>query len=80
MVTTHFLVMVLLSLLCFSVGRLAGRMEASLIMTQRLNQIIHALKKIETVSALKGENLANLSTEELVNRIQKQMEIEHGQD
>lgn len=80
MVTTHFLVMVLLSLLCFSVGRLAGRMEASLIMTQRLNEIIQALKKIQTVSALKGENLANLSTEDLVNRIQRQMEIEHDQD
>lgn len=76
MVTSNFFVMLLLSLLCFSVGRLTGRMESSIIMTRRLNSMMLALKKIETISSLKGENLSNISTEELVNRIQKQMELE----
>jgi hypothetical protein len=81
MVTSNFFVMLLLSMLCFSLGRIVGKMESAVIMTNRLNSIMFALKKIEAVSSLKGENLATLSTEELVNRIQKQMELEddnHG--
>jgi hypothetical protein len=76
MVTSNFFVMLFLSLLCFSLGRIAGRIESSLMMTNRLNSMMLALKKIETISSLKGENLSNLSTEELVSRIQKQMELD----
>ena len=77
MVTSNFFVMLLLSMLCFSLGRIVGKMESAVMMTNRLNSIMLALKKIETVSSLKGENLSTLSTEELVNRIQKQMELEN---
>jgi hypothetical protein len=77
MVTSNFFVMLLLSMLCFSLGRIVGKMESAAMMTNRLNSIMLALKKIETVSSLKGENLSTLSTEELVNRIQKQMELEN---
>jgi hypothetical protein len=80
MVTIHFFVIVLLSLLSFSLGRLAGRMESSIIMTRRLNSIIMALKRVETISSLKGEDLTNVSSEELVRRINKQMELDDGQN
>jgi hypothetical protein len=79
MVTIHFFVIMFLSFLCFSLGRLAGRMESSILMSRRLNCIMLALKKVETISSLKGENLANVSSEELVKRINKQLELEDDQ-
>lgn len=76
MVEIHFFVIVLLSFISFSLGRVVGRLESSLLMTTRLNSIIDALKKIQTISSLRGEDVSKLSSEELIRRIQKQLELE----
>ena len=75
MVTVNFFVIVLLSLLSFSLGRTFGRVESSIQMTNKLNSIIVAMKKVETLASLKGEDISKLSTDEIVHRTKKQMEI-----
>lgn len=75
MVTSHFLLMCFLSLLSFSLGRVAGRLEASAIFSRRMNEIIGALKKVEQLAELRGEDVTKLSPQELVHRTQKQLDI-----
>jgi hypothetical protein len=42
---------------------------------QHINAIIDAMRKVEKIAALRGEDVSKLSTSEIVHRTQKQMEI-----
>ena len=77
MVTANFFVIVFISLLCFSLGRVYGRAESSLIYSSRLNDVLTAMKRINEVASLKGEDL---TTEEIVKRTRKQMELNNDND
>lgn len=59
----------------FWIGRMAGRVEATLEFNIRIQKTIAALKKVETLAMLKGEDVSKLSTEELVSRANKQMVV-----
>lgn len=74
MVESNFFVTCLISLLCFSLGRVAGRLEASVIYSKRINDIIAALKKVEQLASLKGEDISSIPTTEIVYRTQKILE------
>jgi proline racemase len=80
MVTIHFAFIAILALGCFSLGRTFGRVECSLAYQKRISAIVEAVKKAEQLAALKGESLASLSTEEIVHRTQKQMEIKENEN
>lgn len=80
MVTIHGLVIALIALVCFSLGRVSGRVEASLLYSSRLNDILTALKKVGEIASLKGEDLTKLTTEEIVHRTRKQMELNNDND
>ena len=58
----------------FLIGRVYGQVESALIFTQRINSIIDALKKVENLALLKGEDLSKLSTKDLIERARKHME------
>jgi len=73
MVNVHFAFIALLALAAFSLGRTFGKVESSILFSQRVNLIISALRKVETLASLKGENIEKLSTEELVHRTQKHL-------
>ena len=75
MVDSTFLLICVLTLMSFSLGRISGRIEASLIFGKRMNDIIGALKKVEHLANLKGEDISKLTPEEIVHRTQKQLEI-----
>lgn len=60
-----------MAFLCFSFGRSAGRLEGSILMAQRFNTIISAIKKVENLAQLKGEDVSKISSEELVARAEK---------
>lgn len=75
MVTSQFLIICFVTLLAFSLGRLSGRLEASVMFSRRMNDIIGALKKVEQLAELKGEDVSTLSSQELVHRTQKQLDI-----
>lgn len=72
----QFLVMALLALFSFSLGRTFGRVETTLSFNHKLRMIISALRKVDTLATLKGEDVSNLSTEELVRRATKHIESE----
>lgn len=75
MVTSQFLIICFVTLLAFSLGRVSGRLEASVMFSRRMNDIIGALKKVEQLAELKGEDVSTLSSQELVHRTQKQLDI-----
>lgn len=75
MVDQTVVFIVVVALVFFSLGRITGRAEAAIIFRQRMNNIISALKKVEQLAALRGEDLSKVSTEEIVTRAQKQLEI-----
>jgi hypothetical protein len=75
MVSSTFIYTVIASLISFLFGRYCGRVEAAIIFGQRINSIIDAMRKVEKIAALKGEDMSKLSTSEIVHRTQKQMEI-----
>jgi hypothetical protein len=75
MVTVNFFVIVLISLLCFSVGQMSGRIEASVLYSNRLHEILTAMKKVSEIASLRGEDLTKLSTEEIVTRTKKHLEL-----
>lgn len=72
---TQFIAIVLASLLSFSVGRIFGRVETTAVFNQRLQQILAAMRKVETLAHLRGEDLSKLSTEEIAYRTKKQLEM-----
>ena len=80
MVTVHFAVVVLLALLSFSLGRTFGRIQSSVDFSNTLRLVLSALKKVETLAALKGEDVSKLSAEELIHRTRKQLEIKEKED
>lgn len=75
MVEVHFFLIVFLVLLSFSMGRSFGRVESSLQYHNRMQQIIDAIRKVEKLALLKGEDISNLPTSEIVERAQKQISI-----
>lgn len=75
MVNESVLLIVVIALVFFSLGRVSGRLEATLLFRQRMNDIIGALKKVEQLAVLRGEDMSKLSSEEIVTRTQKQLEI-----
>lgn len=80
MVSSTFLLFCGATLFAFSLGRVSGRVEASLAFQRRMNDIIDALKKVEQLAVLKGEDISKLSSQEIVHRTQKQLEIkEHDE-
>lgn len=79
MVTVHALVIVFISFVCFSLGRLSGRAEAYIIFSKRLNDIVCAIKKLDEISSLRGQNISNMSAEEIVQRTKKIMELDDEQ-
>lgn len=60
-----------MSLLCFSLGRSIGRLEGSVSMAHKFNTILSAIKKVENLAQLKGEDLSKISPEELIARAEK---------
>lgn len=78
MVEIHFFVLVFLSFLSFSLGRTFGRVESSTLFNARIQATIEALKKVEQLASLKGEDLSKLPTTEIVARAQKQLEIKNN--
>ena len=80
MVTANFFVIVFISLLCFSLGRVYGRAESSLVYSNRMNEVLTAMKRVNEVASLKGEDLTKLTTEEIVQRTRKQMELNNDDD
>ena len=64
----------------YSLGRLAGRIEVSLTFQQNMPAIISALKKVQQLAELRGEDASKLSTQEIVIRIQKQLDIKNVED
>lgn len=80
MVTIHFIMLCFISLLCFSLGRAYGRIEAGLIFNQKINSIITALKRVQQLAELRGEDLTKVSSEEIVYRTQKQLELKDVED
>lgn len=75
MVNSTFVYCVVSSFVCFLFGRYCGRVEASIMFGQHINAIIDAMRKVEKIAALRGEDVSKLSTSEIVHRTQKQMEI-----
>jgi replicative superfamily II helicase len=63
---------------CFLFGRYCGRVEAAIIFSQRINLIIDAIRKVEKLASLRGEDISKLTSDEIVHRAQKQMEIKNG--
>lgn len=74
MVSSSFLYTVVASLISFLFGRYCGRIEAAILFGQRINHIIDAMRKVEKLASLKGEDVSKLSTSEIVYRTQKLME------
>lgn len=62
-------------LIVFLAGRICGQFESAVLYSQRINSVIDAIKKVENLAALKGEDLSKVSTKELVERARKQMEL-----
>lgn len=75
MVSSTFVYTIVASFVCFMFGRYCGRVEATILFGRRLNAIIDAMRKVEKLASLKGEDMSKLSTSEIVHRTQKQMEI-----
>lgn len=80
MVTIHFAFLVIIVIFAFSVGKTFGRIETSIIFNRKLTSIISALKKVNQIAALRGEDIAKMSTEEIVRRTENQLKIKDGDE
>lgn len=72
----QFIALALVSLFSFSLGRTFGRIETTLSFNHKMQSLISALKKVDTLAALRGEDVSKLSTDEIVRRTKKQLESE----
>jgi hypothetical protein len=45
-----------------------------------MNEVLTAMKRVNEVASLKGEDLTKLTTEEIVQRTRKQMELNNDDD
>lgn len=77
MVGSTTLLLIASHLLVFLIGRIYGQVESAIAFSKRINSIIDAMRKVENLAALKGEDISNLSTQEILNRTKKQMEIKN---
>lgn len=75
MVNFTSILLVLSYLFVFLFGRVYGRIESSIIFSQRINAIIDAIRRVENLASLKGEDLSKVPTQEIIERTKKQMEI-----
>lgn len=76
----QFLAMALLALFSFSLGRTFGRVETTLSFNHKMQLLISAMRKVDTLASLKGEDMSKLSTEEIVRRTKKQLESEDNNE
>lgn len=79
MVDPKVLFICFLSLLTFSLGRLSGRVEASMLYNKKLKDLLEAIKKVEQLASLRGEDVSKLSSDEILYRAKKQLELKHDE-
>ena len=75
MVTATHLLIVGVIFVAFFFGRFVGRVESSILFSNHIASVIDAIRKVETLAALKGEDISKLSAEEIVLRANKQLQI-----
>ena len=75
MVTIHLAILAIILIFAFSIGRVFGRVETTLKVYAKMNAIISALKKVNELASLRGEDISKLSTDELIRRAENQIKI-----
>lgn len=70
------IILSIVSYVCvFLFGRIYGQIESSMLFSRRINALIEAMRKVENLATLRGEDLSKISTNEWVERTRKQMDI-----
>lgn len=66
---------VIFNVIFFFMGKALGKLEMSILMRSEILSIIDAVRKVEQVSSLKGEDINKMSIDELMNRVKVQMQL-----
>jgi hypothetical protein len=56
-------------------GKALGKVEMSIQMRSEILRIIDAVKKVEQVSSLKGEDISKMSVDDLMKKVKDQMNL-----
>lgn len=75
-----FFISVLVGLLCFHFGKSVGRIQTELLFPSRLLALLSAIKKVESLCALSGKSLKELSDKELVDKINEQLVLHNNKE
>lgn len=73
MVSINFIVLVLALVSSFLLGRSCGSIETSVRLHQRFAMLISAIKQVEALSSLSGEDLSKVPIDEIVSRAKTHM-------
>lgn len=72
---TTILLLAAANFLCFLAGKAVGRLETIVSFPQQLTVLIQALNKVENLCALKGQKMSDLSSQELIQRVNEQLAL-----
>jgi len=70
-----FIVIAFLMFFSYMLGSVFGELRAIHATNERLKNFLVALKKVSDLATLRGEDFSKLSDTELLDRIQKQLEV-----
>lgn len=73
--STQFAAIVLATLLSFFLGRTFGRIETTIALNHKIHLIITAMRKVEKLAALRGEDVSKISLDELLRRTETQLQV-----
>lgn len=69
------LTILLVNFICFQLGRASGKLESVAVFPQKVLLLVNAVKKVESLCALKGQKISDLSNEELCKRVSEQLAL-----
>ena len=77
---TLTILFIFLNVIFFFMGRSLGRVEMSIQMRREILGIIDAVRKVEHVSSLKGEDISKMSIDDLMKKVKDQMNLKNDSE
>jgi hypothetical protein len=75
MIEMTIILLIFLNIIVFFMGKALGKVEMSIQMRSEILRIIDAVKKVEQVSSLKGEDISKMSVDDLMKKVKDQMNL-----
>jgi cell fate (sporulation/competence/biofilm development) regulator YmcA (YheA/YmcA/DUF963 family) len=73
--SSQFAAIALATMLSFFLGRTFGRIETTIALNQKIHLIVSAMRKVEKLATLRGEDVSKISVDELLRRTETQLQV-----